>query len=243
MEIQKPIRQKNSIDSIKSVLRNTAFSVIMTGVAASAAYPDTLLYVPPNPDSQKSIQHTETGKQAAGTHRHPKVSIGSSESFKLSPDRKKISYTFRLENKDMAHVLVAKSRNPKTGEQYDFEMYADFALGVANLRIFNASAGDDMASVMLFFNAMAKTGEKITFEISYSKNEITKKNSVTMNILNASNAKRIYTTGPIDIEAGERIESYQAERLEFAKKKKHKAPKPSEHQNQHIDPLKEALLD
>lgn len=250
MEKTQKTNQKPAVHAITSAFRAIAFSAALASTAIPSAHSDTLLYVPPNAaDTQPSIhkdhhtQHKKDNKNESKVSPKAKVSIGSSEMLKLSADGKKISYTFKDEI-NIAHVLIATSKDPKSNTIYGFEIYVDFAIDTANLRVFNASAGVDVASGMIFLDKTAKVGDTVTIEISFSKDiSATANDSVSMNLYTASARKPMYTTGPImSFPAGERIDGYQVERLP-PEKKKHSIQKPKKNQQQYINPLKEARLD
>ena len=245
--------------SIGLILRTTVLSVAVAG--SIALLPSTLSVIKDTGILQESlksdtvrkdssinnqannVQHKSNGHQK---HNHMKatIKVDRSETVTMSPDHRKITYTFKVENSgNVAHLLTATSKGRLPGEYYRSSIYFDLSIGVVNLDIYNEAAGDSVASGMFVIDTIAKRGDKVTLEIAYSNTG--KKNEVEMDILNNTKKTTSYTTGPISLPIGSSFEAFTAEKMIIKKEPETEpqAPKKKKaHPNTPIDPHKEAEL-
>ena len=253
--------RKNATVTARSALRNTILPAIVAG--SMVFMPTSLTTIArdgifnPSPVASSNVQqdiknnnHTTGVQQKSNGHmKHAHVNgsvkIGKSEIVRMSPDQRKITYTFTVENKNVAHLLTATCRDKTSGVYYRLEIYFDISIGVVNLNIYNEAAKDAVASGMFFIDTIAKTGDKITLEMAYTR-DAEKKDAVELNIRNETKKANTYTTGPISFSISDRFEAFEAEKIvikeapkTMKQKPKSKESKPKE---MPINPLKEAEL-
>ncbi len=239
--------------SIGLILRTTALSVAVAGSIAllpstlsvignTGIYEESLKSNTVRQDNSTNVQQKSNG-HLKHTHMKATVKVDRSETVTMSPDHRKITYTFKVDNKNVAHLLTATSKGKLPGEYYRSEIYFDLSIGVVNLDIYNEAARDSVASGMFFIDTIAKRGDKVTLEIAYSNTG--EKNAVEMDILNNTKKTTSYTTGPISLPIGSSFEAFTAEKMIVKKEPETKPQAPKEkkvHPNTPIDPHKEAEL-
>ena len=239
--------------SIGLILRTTALSVAVAGSIAllpstlsvignTGIYEESLKSNTVRQDNSTNVQQKSNG-HLKHIHMKATVKVDRSETVTMSPDHRKITYTFKVDNKNVAHLLTATSKGKLPGEYYRSEIYFDLSIGVVNLDIYNEAARDSVASGMFFIDTIAKRGDKVTLEIAYSNTG--EKNAVEMDILNNTKKTTSYTTGPISLPIGSSFEAFTAEKMIIKKAPETEPQAPKEkkvHPNTPIDPHKEAEL-